>query len=197
MVEKYNKKLKQYFKKRFIREISADEGYTKASVAVVLDTASKKPNVLFIKRTENPGDSYSGHVAFPGGKMCDSDSNPLDTAVRETNEEVGINLNDVSTFIGRLDDLKPLNPSGPRFIVSPFLFILNKEITVKINKDEVQQYMWISLDHLSDINNMRIRYKEREGRIIEDYVYSYENFIIWGMTGRIINSLIKEVSVII
>ena len=197
MAEKFNKKLKQYFKKRIIREISADDGYTKASVSVVLNIANDKPAALFIKRTENPGDSYSGHVAFPGGKMSEADNSPLDTAVRETVEEVGINLNDDSICIGRLDDLKPLNPNGPRFIVSPFIFILQNRINVRINKDEVEQYMWITLEHLSDLNNMRIRYKERGGETIEDYVYSYRNFLIWGMTGRIINSLIKEVSVII
>ena len=196
MAEEFNKKLQQYFKKRKNRLISPDEGYTKASVAVVLNTVNEKPNVLFIKRTENPGDSYSGHVAFPGGKMSEADSNPLDTAVRETVEEVGINLNDNSICIGRLDDLKPLNPNGPKFIVSPFLFILQNDIIVEINKDEVEQYMWITLEHLSDVNNMRIRYKQRGKETIEDYVYSYRSFLIWGMTGRIINSLLKEVSVI-
>ena len=71
------------------------------------------------------------------------------------------------------------------------------KITFNINNDEVEQYMWVSHDHLSDINNMRIRYKERSGETIEDFVYSYQEFLIWGMTGRIVNSFIKEVSVII
>ncbi len=197
MAEEFNKKLEQYFKKRENREISTDDGYTNASVSVILEIVNDKPSALFIKRTENPGDSYSGHVAFPGGKMSDADNSPFDTAVRETAEEIGVNLIENSICIGRLDDLKPLNPNGPKFIVSPFLFILQNDITVRMNKDEVEQYMWITLEHLSDLNNMRIRYKERGGETIEDYVYSYRNFLIWGMTGRIINSLIKEVSVII
>lgn len=129
--------------------------------------------------------------------MSKVDAYPLDTAVRETAEEIGVNLNEDSTYLGRLDDLKPLNPNGPKFIVSPFVFILNKEITININKDEVERYMWISFAHLSDINNLRIRHKERDGEIIEDYVYRYQKYLIWGMTGRIVNSFIKEVSVII
>lgn len=197
MVENFNKNLKKHFKNRKSCEISSGPGYTKASVAVVLNIVNNKMFVLFIKRTENPGDSYSGHVAFPGGKMNDSDTDQLDTALRETVEEIGVNLVENSTYLGRLDDLKPLSPSGPKFIVSPFIFLLKNEITFNINKDEVEKYMWVSFDHLSDINNMRVRYKEREDEIIEDYVYRYQEFLIWGMTGRIVNSFIKEVSVII
>ena len=197
MVENFNKKIAEYFKKRKIVQINSPGGYTKASVAVVLKYNDGEISVLFIKRPENPGDTYSGHVAFPGGKMNESDSNLHATAVRETQEELGIDLELESTYIGRLDDLKPLNPKGPKFVVSPFIFVLNKEIKIDINEDEVEQYMWISLHHLSDNNNMRIRYKERAGKTIEDYVYSYKSFLIWGMTGRIINSFTKEVSVII
>lgn len=196
MVENFNKKLEEYFKERKVAIISPGPGYTKASVSVVLNIVNNKLFVLFIKRTENPGDSYSGHVAFPGGKMSEADNDLLDTALRETVEEMGVNLSENSNYIGRLDDLKPLSPSGPKFIVSPFIFILNKVISFNINKDEVEKYMWVSFDHLSDVKNMRIRYKEREGETIEDYVYSYDEFLIWGMTGRIVNSFIKEVSVI-
>lgn len=196
MVENFNKKLEKYFKKRKVAEISPGPGYTQASVSVVLNIVDNKLFVLFIKRTENPGDSYSGHVAFPGGKMNDADKDQLDTALRETVEEMGVDLSENSKYLGRLDDLRPLSPNGPKFIVTPFLFILNKEITFNINKDEVEKYMWVSFDHLSDEKNMRIRYKQREGQTIEDYVYSYQEFLIWGMTGRIVNSFIKELSVI-
>ena len=129
--------------------------------------------------------------------MNTEDASVVDTALRETSEEIGVNLNDSSYLLGRLDDLKPLNPNGPKFIVSPFIFILNKDIDIRMNKDEVEEFMWIPLDYLADKNNLRIRYKERLGHVIEDYVYSFEKYIIWGMTGRIVNSFIKEVSVII
>ena len=197
MVENFNKKLEKYFKKRKICELTTGLGYTKASVAVVLNVVNNKLFVFFIKRTENTGDSYSGHVAFPGGKMSKVDAYPLDTAVRETAEEIGVNLNDSGHLLGRLDELKPLNPNGPKFIVSPFVFILKKNVNIKINKSEVENFMWIPFDYLADKNNLRIRYKERSGYVIEDYVYNYQEYLIWGMTGKIVNSFIKEVSVII
>jgi len=197
LAEKFNKKLKEYFQQRRNISIPPDKGFTPASVAVILNFINSELSLFFIKRTENPGDSYSGHVAFPGGKMNDGDSSSVETALRETNEEIGVSLNDSGYLLGRLDDLKPLNPNGPKFLVSPFVFILNKNIDIKINKSEVENFMWIPFDYLADKNNLRIRYKERSGYVIEDYVYSYQDYLVWGMTGRIVNSFIKEVSVII
>jgi len=197
LAEYFNKKLEELFQKRNNISISKGQEFTRASVAVILNFIDNKLSLFFIKRTENPGDSYSGHVAFPGGKMNRCDASSVDTALRETNEEIGVDLYEFGYLLGRLDDLKPLNPNGPKFIVSPFVFILNKNIEIKINKMEVEEFMWIPFDYLADENNLRIRYKERSGQVIEDYVYSYEKYLIWGMTGRIVNSFIKEVSVII
>lgn len=197
MSENINKKLEKHFKSRDSIRIEADYDYVRASVAVILHIVDTETSILLIKRTENPSDSYSGHVAFPGGKINSEDKSPVDTAVRETFEEVGIDLNYYGTYLGRLDDIKPLNPDGPKFIVTPFVFILNEAIKPTINDIEVEDSMWVSLGHLSDQKNSRVRIKQRGDRVIEDYVYSYEKYIIWGMTGKIINSFIKEVSVLI
>ena len=197
MAKKINKKLEEYFQKRKNIPISPGKEYTRASVAVILNIIDSRISLFFIKRPENPGDSYSGHIAFPGGKMNTADLSAEHTALRETIEEIGVDLNEAGYLLGRLDDLKPLNPNGPKFIVTPFVFILNKNIDIRMNKDEVEDFMWIPFNFLADKNNLRIRYKERSGQVIEDYVYSYKKYLIWGMTGRIVNSFIKEVSVII
>ena len=197
MTENINKKLDKYFKKRKNNILSPGVGYMRASVALILKNIHEQLYILFIKRTENPKDSYSGHVALPGGKMSKKDKGLIDTAVRGTLEEVGIDLYKYGTSLGRLDDLKPLNSNGPKFIVSPFVFILNEDINPQINNDEVEEYIWISFEHLKNKNNMRIRLKKRGQEVVEDYVYNYQKFLIWGMTGKIINSFTKEVSVII
>jgi len=197
LTENINKKLDKYFKKRKTNILSPGVGYVHASVALILKNIHEQLYILFIKRTENPRDSYSSHVAFPGGKMSKNDNALIDTAVRETLEEVGIDLYEYGRLLGRLDDLKPLNPNGPKFIVSPFVFILSKDINLQINNDEVEEYMWISFEHLKNKNNMRIRQKKSGQEVVEDYVYKYQKFLIWGMTGKIINSFTKEVSVII
>ena len=185
--------LEEYYKSRIPNRITEAEDYVYASVAVILNNGHE---ILFIKRPENPKDPYSGHVAFPGGKNKKEDENLLFTAIREVNEEVGINLEEDARIIGELDQLKPINPEGPRYIVTPFVALLEKENEIVIN-DEVENFIWIPLNHLLDSENMRVRIKERSGRTIEDFVYKYDKYIIWGMTGRIINSFVNDISVIL
>ena len=181
--------LEEYYKSRTPNRVTEADKYVYASVAVILNNEQK---VLFIKRPENPKDPYSGHVAFPGGKNKKDDENLLYTATREVNEEVGIDLNNNARIIGELDQLKPLNPDGPNYVVTPFLAVLEKNNDLVLN-DEVEDYIWIPLTHFLDDANMRVRLKERPGQIIEDYVYEYEKYIIWGMTGRIINSFVNDI----
>ena len=181
--------LEEYFKYRTPYRVTEAAGYVYASVAVIINDDQE---ILFIKRPESPNDPYSGHIAFPGGKNKKEDESLLYTAIREVNEEVGIDLNRDARIIGELDQLKPLNPEGPNYIVTPFLAILETQIVPVIN-EEVEDYIWIPLPHFLDNSNMRIRIKERAGQTVEDFVYEYENFIIWGMTGRIITSLINEI----
>ena len=185
--------LEKYYKSRIPRRLTETDDYVYASVAVILNNELE---ILFIKRPENPNDPYSGHVAFPGGKNTKDDKDLRFTVIREVNEEVGIDLERDAKIIGELDHLKPLNPEGPRYIVAPFLAVLEKEYDIVIN-DEVEDYIWIPLAHLLDNSNMRVRLKKGSGKTIEDFVYKYENYIIWGMTGRIINSFVNEISVIL
>ena len=186
-------KLEEHFKSAVPNKIMDDYGFVRAGVSLILND---KIDILFIKRPENPGDSYSGHIALPGGKKTESDRDLLSTALRETQEEVGIDLELNGKIIGTLDDLKPLNPMGPRYIVTPFVALLLGNVQIRMN-EEVEEMMWIPLEHFKDEKNLRIRLKERAGQVIEDYVYEYEKFIIWGMTGRIINNFINQCSVIL
>ena len=181
--------LEEYYKYRTPNRVTETDDYVYASVAVILNNEQK---ILFIKRPENPNDPYSGHIAFPGGKIKKDDENLRFTAIREVNEEVGIDLNKDAKIIGELDQLKPLNPEGPKYIVTPFLAVLERENKLIIN-EEVEDYIWIPLPHFLDKSNMRVRIKERSGKTIEDFVYMYKNYIIWGMTGRIINSFVNDI----
>ena len=65
-----------------------------AAVALIVDTArsTQDPDIVFIERAAHEGDPWSGHVAFPGGRCESEDDGPSATAVRETREEIGIDL---------------------------------------------------------------------------------------------------------
>src|SRR5689334_10230467 len=76
-----------------------------AAVAAVLRDRGGEAEVLLIRRAQKETDPWSGHMAFPGGRQDPSDRDLLHTAVRETEEEVGLELRPEEHLIGRLDDL--------------------------------------------------------------------------------------------
>ncbi len=77
----------------------------RAAVAVVLREIDGRPEVLLIERATKEGDPWSGHMAFPGGRVEDVDGSIQIAAERETFEEVGVSL-EGAELIGRLDDLQ-------------------------------------------------------------------------------------------
>ena len=81
----------------------ATEGNHQAAVAVVLRDAKGTPELLLIERARREGDPWSGHMAFPGGRLDPTDSDPRSAAERETLEEVGVRLARAES-LGRLDE---------------------------------------------------------------------------------------------
>ncbi|NND67690.1 MAG: CoA pyrophosphatase, partial [Halioglobus sp.] len=92
------KKLLRRFKKR-------------SAVAMVLSVQGGELHILMIKRAEREGDPWSGHMAFPGGRMDPGDTHAFAAALRETEEEVGLQLVAEEEYLGRLSDLS----ARPRF----------------------------------------------------------------------------------
>lgn len=183
--------LRQRLERKDNYSYQPDERSVMASVMMVMRDTSVGVDMLFIKRPDHPNDTFSGHIAFPGGKMSNEDSDLLETAIRETREEVGIDIRESGRIIGKLDDTKPSNRRADFIIVTPYVSMLTQEVEIVPN-EEVDEYMWIPVEHLLDENNMRIRTKIRDDRYIEDYVFSYDKYIIWGMTGRVLRKFIVE-----
>ena len=77
----------------------------RSAVAMILREQRGDSEILMIKRAEHEGDPWSGHMAFPGGRMEPGDRHGLDVARRETEEEVGLALADDEPCIGRLSDI--------------------------------------------------------------------------------------------
>nr|CAG4713783.1 unnamed protein product [Naegleria fowleri] len=131
---------------------------------------NKKLEVLFMKRVERNGDVWSGHVCFPGGKFEENvDKNLYDTAVRETCEEIGVNLSGDSfnvKYIGRADD----HLAQGNLPVSCFVFLWNyytvtnenqviSNVKYNINPTEVGGIRWVPLDLFISNPNNRQRVK--------------------------------------
>jgi 8-oxo-dGTP pyrophosphatase MutT (NUDIX family) len=186
------KELEKIISGRKSIKIKRDGGFIPAAVMVILRKDKNGYSMLFIKRPESEGDTFSGHMAFPGGKVKDRDKNKLDTAIRETTEETGIDLNRNGRILGELDDVSPINPRANHFIVTPFLAYLTEDLEIKPN-EEVASAIWIPLFHFRDERSFEKRVVEKQGMEREEFIYHYHNHEIWGMTARILHQFLSLV----
>ena len=116
--------------------INYDTQTPRAAVAIVI---TKKQKILMFRRRSHPQDPWSGHMAFPGGKKEDHDRDLLMTAIRESQEELGIILPPTSV---RLSDL-----SHKKLIVSAFVFFIDDVVPLFPN-EEVDLAYWIDMSDL-------------------------------------------------
>ena len=164
--------------------VSRPDNLPAAAVALILhEPASRPPEILFIERATRAGDPWSGQMALPGGRRDQGDPDLGSTAVRETLEEVGLSLGEP---IGRLDDLA--RTRGLRrldLVVSPFVFVLDDPQPIRPS-DEVQDTVWIPLDHLLDARSAVEHRVELGGRSGTFPAVRYDRYTIWGLTYRIL-----------
>ena len=156
-----------------------------AAVAVVI--APDPDAILLIRRADRLGDPWSGHMALPGGRREPEDHDLLATAIRETHEEVGIDLS-TEQLLGSLDDVVPRTPVLPPIAVRPFVFTPGRRPQFVLNP-EVADAQWVQLDRLLHPESRRRVQVEIQGGSREVEAYQLENVIVWGMTERILSSL--------
>ncbi len=181
--------LERIIKGRKSIKISRDGDFIHASVMVILREERDRYSMLFIKRREYLSDLFSGHMAFPGGKMQKGDESKLETAIRETLEETGIDLRKDGRILGELDDVSPVNPRARHYIVTPYVALVGEDIKVKPN-EEVAEFVWIPISNFMDEKTLEIRGIERYGMRLENFAFHYQKYVIWGMTARILRQFL-------
>jgi len=160
-----------------------------AAVAVLLHDGTEGLEALFIHRAERAGDTWSGQIAFPGGRREPSDSDLRVTAIRETHEEIGVDLASAEP-LGVLDDMYPRTPVLPPVVVRPFVFGLLERPATTLS-DEVQDAFWVPFAALAAPGVSREVTIHHRGatRIMPAYVVG--DHTIWGMTERILSNLLS------
>jgi 8-oxo-dGTP pyrophosphatase MutT (NUDIX family) len=157
-------------------------------VAVVL---TPDPDaILLIRRAERSGDPWSGHIALPGGRRDAADPDLVGTAIRETQEELGIPLTR-ENLAGSLEDVVPRTPVLPPIAVRPHVFILPAQPAV-IPNDEVASAQWVTIDYLLRPPTHHPVRLDVGGQSRQVQAYQLEDGIVWGMTERILTSLISH-----
>lgn len=161
----------------------ADE--REAAVALLLRPAEQL-EILLIRRSEHDADPWSGHVALPGGRRAEGDRELLETAQRETEEEVGIPLARVGTLLGRLDEVAPRHPLLPPLVIAPYVLAVPPGTEATPDRHEVDAAIWVPLSALRDdraVSEILIELHDGTRRFPS---LVYGEYVIWGLTHRIL-----------
>jgi 8-oxo-dGTP pyrophosphatase MutT (NUDIX family) len=162
----------------------------RAAVAIVLRDVEHGPEVLLIRRAERVGDPWSGHMAFPGGREDPVDDSLLSTAIRETREELALDLSTNGRLLGPLSEL-PAVARGRRvgMTIAPFLFELTNEVPLAYHPEEVAEAIWVPLDPLMHGRLRTTVAREGDGERTLVPAHDVDGRIVWGMTYRMLESL--------
>ena len=174
-------------------EIPFEPGMIAAAVAVILHDGDDGLETLFIHRAVRAGDTWSGQIAFPGGRREPRDADLLATAIRETHEEIGVDLTSAER-LGVLDDLYPRTPVLPPVVVRPFVFALTSRPSIVLST-EVQDAFWVSFRSLAVPGvqgEITIDHPGIPRRVLPAFTLGKRT--IWGMSERILTPLISLVS---
>ena len=159
----------------------------KAAVLLGLFDQEGEPTILFIRRSPTLR-AHSGEIAFPGGGVDQTDSSPIMAALREAQEEIGLDPARVEV----LGVLQPVFTVVSNYLVIPVVAFLPRGLgTLQLQASEVTE---IILAPLHDLTNPGIFHTEewmRGGRKRTVYFYDYGSYRIWGATARILNALLE------
>jgi len=173
-------------------------GTIHAAVAVLLRPAAEavegavdgSAEILFIRRAKREGDPWSGHIAFPGGRPDTGDADLLAVAVRETREEVGIDVRGGGRILGRLPTVEPLSARLPPIDVTPFVALAPEGAGARADPGEVEEAFWVLLSSLRDAGASAVVRHVIRGEWREWPAYPSPAGPIWGITQRILTGLL-------
>ena len=160
----------------------------RAAVLAVVRPAGDGLELLCIKRAEYEGDPWSGHVALPGGRAEPGDPTLEATAVRETREETGIDIHQDGVVLGVLDEVSPRTPILPPIIVTPFVAVVGADIE-PTPTHEVAAAFWVPLEAMRAEGAWVDTVLPVRGLDREVPVFRHGEYVVWGLTERILRSL--------
>jgi len=150
-------------------------------------------DVLLMTRAERVGDRWSGHVSMPGGRHEDRDTDLLATAVRETREEIGVDLAHGARVLGRLGAIKAIAKGKVLpMTITPYVFHLLDEQPIVLSPEAVDTF-WFPLDRAAG-GELDAVYEYRLGPVPWDLpCWRWEGRTVWGLTHQMLSGLIEVV----
>jgi 8-oxo-dGTP pyrophosphatase MutT (NUDIX family) len=157
-----------------------DDKNTKHAAVLVIIYGTDCKIIMTKKPTTMP--QHGGEISFPGGKIDESDLDLLDTAIRETKEEISLDISR-DHIVGQLS---PVHTRNSGFTIIPFIAVLSDVISVKPNT-EVDEILHMPLIKL--LETLKIDDDENHKALLESYVFRHNDDIIWGASARILKQL--------
>ncbi len=172
------------------REVTDSASLPRAAVALVLREGPRGSEFLAIHRAHRSGDPWSGHMALPGGRQQPDDPDLITTAVRETREEVGVDLRRAANVIGELDEIRAVAHGRLLdLVIRPIVFVLHQPVEIIPNPHEVQRALWIPLAALR--HNSKLYHHPHSLEIGPLPAFEFQGYTIWGLTHRILSSFVE------
>ncbi len=162
-------------------------GQREAAVALVLQPKVSGLRALFILRAKKEGDPWSGQMALPGGHRETIDTDLVETARRETHEEIGLDLNKAGRYLGSLAGIRANPRAGFDLVVTPQVFALEDKAVPLQPNEEVAEVLWGNLDEMisgRSLTDASFPEFQREGTFPG---YQVGAQVVWGLTFRMIN----------
>lgn len=183
---------RELFTQRFLkkklsqRQRHTIEGKPLTSSAVLVPIVRKPSGLelLLTKRTDTV-EHHKGQISFPGGASDETDISPVETALRESFEEIGLDRSAVS-ILGMMDDLE--TPSG--FIVTPVVGFIERLPPMQINGNEVAEVIFVPLELFFDDTKRSSRIIELNGMKRDVYFYDVWKEPVWGATAFFVKQLV-------
>ncbi len=161
------------------------DDHREAAVLIPI-TDRPEPGVILTQRPENLR-NHAGQVAFPGGKIDESDADEIAAALREAEEELAIPPADVN-IIGATD----IYYSGSGYRITPVIGVIPPDLDLRPNPGEVDDWFEIPLTQLLNLENFTQRRAMRNGRERQYYDMTWQDRRIWGVTAGIIVNLARR-----
>jgi len=181
------KQLRQTLEKRIIRRLHCPER-VRSAVLVPLFWQDEECHILFIRRTRDV-QHHKGQIAFPGGAYQPEDKTMLNTALRESAEEIGLQDKDVKV-LGQLDDFITTTSN---FVISPFVARIPWPYCFLLNTRETEAIITAPLAAFQNRANVKLEDEVIGGQKVPTLNYHYQGNIIWGATARILSQVLEIV----
>jgi 8-oxo-dGTP pyrophosphatase MutT (NUDIX family) len=180
-------RLQQVLRERVRRDIDASPPLVRAGVLIPLVWRGHGLEMILTRRTDTVL-THKGQISFPGGQREDADAETIETALRESYEEIGLEPSRV-TVLGELDDVFTAVSS---FVITPVVGFVEGDVDdLRLAPDEVLSLLIVPLDRLLDtrVHTTETRsVGEQQYRI---HYYTIGDDVIWGATGRIVYQFLK------